>query len=123
MNFFPEDKKQFSIFRTQLHIFTDNLYSNYIKCYIKKENPLREFPKQFRIHMYKLHQHYLEIRAEKGYINKQTVIEYINNLDSSILMYALNYHMRNLTSSLPDNNDNIEGEYSEVDNEEKMNLE
>ena len=99
LKFFPQDKKQFSIFRLQLHIFTDNLYSNYINCYIKKVKPLLEYPKQFRTHMYNLHQRYLEIRADKGYINKQCVIEYVNNLDSAILMYALNYNMRNFTTN------------------------
>ena len=119
LRFFPEDKKQFSVFRVQLHLFTNNLYSNYIKCYIKKEKPLGEFPKQFRTHMYNLHQHYLQIRPDKGYINKQTVIDYINNLDSSILMYALNYHLRNITSSLQDNNDNDNNDNNE---EQKMEL-
>ena len=96
LTFFSESKEQFSIFRLQIHIFTDNLYTNYIKCYIKKEKPLIEFPKQFRTHMYSLHQHYLEIRAEKGYINRQKVINYINELEPAKLMYSLNYGLRSL---------------------------
>ena len=95
LKFFPENKKQFIIFKTQLHIFTHTLYTNYIKCYIKKEQPLIEFPKQFRIHMFYLHKYYLSIREYKGYINKRVVIHYINNLESARLMYSLNYHMHN----------------------------
>ena len=94
LKFFPESKTQFGIFRGQLHIFTDNLYTNYIKCYIKKQKPLLEFPKQFRAHMYNLHKHYLSIIANKGYINKQVVINYINTLEPARLMYSLNFHLR-----------------------------
>ena len=97
LKFFPDDKKSFLVFKTQVHNFTDNLYKNYIKCYIKKEKPLTEFPYQFRNHMFNLHQHYLLIKAEKGYINKITVINYVNNLESPRLMYSLNYHLRDIT--------------------------
>ena len=95
LRYFPENKKQFFIFKSQLHIFTNTLYTNYINCYIKKQLPLIQFPKQFRVHMYNLHQYYLSIRENRGYINKNVVIEYINNLESAKLMYSLNYHMRN----------------------------
>ena len=94
LKFFPESKALFSVFRVQIHIFTDNLYTNYIKCYIKKRKPLLEFPKQFRTHMYNLHIHYLSIVANKGYINKQVVINYINALEPAKLMYSLNFHLR-----------------------------
>ena len=98
LQFFPENKNQFNIFKQQLHIFTNTLYVNYINCYIKKEKPLINFPKQFTPHMYRLHEYYLSVRQDGGYINKNTVIEYINSLDTARLMYALNYHMRNLST-------------------------
>ena len=94
--YFPENRKRLRVFRKQIHKFTENLHSNYIKCYIKKEKLLKEFPLQFRIHMYNLHQKYLEMREYGGYINKMSVIDYINNLDSARLMYSLNYHMRKI---------------------------
>jgi hypothetical protein len=96
LRFFPENSKEFSKFRSSIHNFTENLYSNYIKCYIKKEKSLKEFPNQFRSHMFNLHQIYLSIREERGYINKPVVIDYINKLDSAQLMYSLNYHMRTI---------------------------
>ena len=96
LKYFPENRKQLHVFRKQIHKFTENLHSNYIQCYIKKEKLLKEFPPQFRIHMYNLHQKYLELREYGGYINKTIVIEYINNLDSAKLMYSLNYHMRKI---------------------------
>ena len=49
LKFYPENKKEFSNFRDQVHLFTNTLYQNYISCYIKKEKPLLEFPQQYRI--------------------------------------------------------------------------
>jgi hypothetical protein len=94
LRFFPDNKAQFKVFKIQLHMFTDNLYTNYIKCYMKKDKPLTEFPKQFRTHMFNLHKYYLYIKPYGGYINKSVVINYINNLDSAKLMYSLNFHLR-----------------------------
>jgi hypothetical protein len=96
LKYFPETSKQLMLYRKQIHEFTNNLHVNYINCYINKKAPLKEFPIQYRSHMYNLHQHYLTIRADKGYINKIIVINYINNLEPSKLMYSLNYHMRQL---------------------------
>jgi len=97
--YFPENSKQFDVFKAQIHLFTDNLHTNYIKCYIKKERPLKEFPYQFRTHMYNLHQFYLSIKEQRGYINKPIIINYVNSLESARLMYALNYHLRGHSSS------------------------
>ena len=97
LKFFPENKNKFNVFKKQVHIFTDTLYVNYINCYIKKTEPLINFPKQFSPHMYYLHQYYLSVREDRGYVNKNIVIQYINSLDSARLMYALNYHMRELS--------------------------
>ena len=96
LKFFPENKTSFQGFKNQLHNFTTTLHINYINCYIKKEKPLLDFPKQFRVHMYNLHQHYLSIRSNNGFINKQTVIQYINNLEPANLMYSLNYALREI---------------------------
>ena len=106
--YFPENKKQFSVFKDQLHLFTDNLHTNYIKCFIKKEKSLKEFPYQFRTHMYNLHQYYLSIREYDGYINKPIIINYINNLESARLMYSLNYHLREQVVLNPVYNERIE---------------
>ena len=78
LKYFPDNREQFNIFKLQLHLFTAALHQNYISCYIRKEKPLKEFSSQFRTHMYNLHQIYLSIRADNGYINKLTVINYVN---------------------------------------------
>lgn len=96
LSFYPEKRKEFSVFKKNLYNFTNTLYLNYINCYIKKLQELKEFPYQYRTHMYALHQCYLQIKDDGGYINKNRVIKYINELDPARLMYSLNYHLREL---------------------------
>jgi hypothetical protein len=104
LRYFPESSKKFSEFRKHIHSFTDTLYKNYVSCYIKKEFPLLDFPENFRTHMFNIHQKYLEMRENGGYINKNTVVEYVNNLDPSLLMYSLNYSLRELGKQLCNSN-------------------
>lgn len=95
LRFYPENKRDFSGFRDQIHLFTDTLFSNYISCYVKKERPLKEFSDQYRTHMFNLHQKFLEdLREKKLFVTRTVVIEYVNNLHPSLLMYCLNFHMR-----------------------------
>lgn len=95
LKFYPENKKEFSGFRDQVHLFTNTLFSNYISCYVKKEKPLIEFSEQYRTHMYNIHQKYLnELREQKMFINNTAVKNYVNELHPSLLMYCLNYQMR-----------------------------
>ncbi len=95
LKFYPENKKEFSGFRDQVHLFTNTLFANYISCYVKKEKPLIEFSEQYRTHMYNIHQKYLhELREQKLFVNNVLVQKYVNELHPSLLMYCLNYQMR-----------------------------
>jgi hypothetical protein len=95
LKFYPENKRDFSAFRDQVHLFTQTLFSNYVSCYIKKEKPLIEFSDQYRTHMFNIHQHYLnDLREKKFFVTNTVVIKYVNNLHPSLLMYCLNYNMR-----------------------------
>lgn len=95
LKYYPENKKEFSEFRDNIHLFTEALYANYVSCYIKKEKPLKEFPEKFRTHMYNLHQKYLtDLREQKLFITNTMVQKYVNELAPSLLMYCLNYDMR-----------------------------
>lgn len=95
LNYYPENKKEFSRFRDQVHLFTDTLFNNYKMCYIKKMKPLKEYPKQFTSHMFNIHQFYLtELREKKEFITSTIVQKYVNDLHPSLLMYCLNYQMR-----------------------------
>jgi hypothetical protein len=95
LKYYPENKKDFSEFRSQLHLFTETLYYNYKACYIKKEKPLNEFSSQYKTHMYKIHELFLnELREKKLFITKTHIINYVNKLHPSLLMYCLNFNMR-----------------------------
>lgn len=95
IKFYPETKSELSKFRDQLHMFTNTLHQNYVSCYVKKEKPLKEFSEQYRTHMYKIHEHYLtHLREAKGSVTNTVVIEYVNNLAPSLLMYCLNHNFR-----------------------------
>ena len=95
LKYFPENKKDFSIFRDQLHLFTNTLYKNYVSCYIKKEKPLIEFSEQYRTHMFNIHKHFLDdLKDNKLYVTNTVVIKYVNNIHPSLLMFCLNFQMR-----------------------------
>ena len=95
LQFYPENKKDFSVFRDQVHLFTNTLYSNYVSCYIKKEKPLIEFSQQYRTHMFNIHQMYMnELRENKKFITNTFVQKYVNEIHPSLLMYCLNFQMR-----------------------------
>ena len=95
LKFYPENKKEFSGFRDQVHLFTNTLFSNYVSCYIKKEKPLKEFSDQYRTHMFNIHQIFInELREKKHFVTNTVVQKYVNELHPSLLMYCLNFQMR-----------------------------
>lgn len=95
LKFYPENKKEFSTFRDEVHLFTDTLYTNYCSCFVKREKPLKEFSDQYRTHMYNLHQKYMtELREQKLYVTSAMVQKYVNEMAPTLLMYCLNYNMR-----------------------------
>ncbi len=92
LKYYPEYKETFSIFRNELHKWTNQLYQNYIICFIKKQKPLAEFPYNFKTHMYKIHEIYLfDLKYDQKYVNKSVVVDYVNNLPPAKLMYSVNH--------------------------------
>ena len=72
-----------------------NLYKYYVSCYIKKQGPLYTFDFQYRNHMFKLHEIYINnLKPDRKSMNKTIVNDYINNLHPAQLMFSLNYHLR-----------------------------
>ena len=95
LKFYPENKKNFSTYRDQVHLFTDTLFKNYISCYIKKEQPLILFSDQYRTHMFTIHKLYLnELKEQNKFVNSGVVQKYVNEIHPSLLMYCLNFQMR-----------------------------
>lgn len=95
LTFYPETKKDMSQFRDLVHMFTETLHKNYLSCYVKKEKPLIQFPPQYRTHMFKIHEIFIsELRPNKLFVTNTIVINYVNKLHPSLLMYCLNYNVR-----------------------------
>lgn len=95
LKYYPESKADMSKFRDQVHMFTNTLHQNYISCYVRKEKPLKEYPDQYKTHMFNIHQHFInELRPTNLFVTNTVVINYVNKLHPSLLMYCLNHHMR-----------------------------
>jgi hypothetical protein len=95
LKFYPENKKEFSMFRDQIHLFTNTLYDNYVSCYMKKEKPLKEFSEQYRRHMFNIHRNYTTtLKEQKLYVTMKVVIDYVNMLDGKLLIHSLNYNIK-----------------------------
>ena len=92
LKYYPEYKGEFSDFRRELHKYTSQLYQNYIKCFIRKEKPLVEFPYQYKTHMFKIHELYLnDLKLDGKFVNKQVVMNYVNTLPPPRLMHSVNH--------------------------------
>lgn len=92
LKYYPEYKGEFSDFRRELHKYTSQLYQNYIKCFIRKEKPLVEFPYQYKTHMFKLHELYLnDLKQDGKFVNKKVVMDYVNTLPPPRLMHSVNH--------------------------------
>jgi hypothetical protein len=92
LRYFPELNETFNILRSHLHAYTRNLFNSYRQCYIQKTKPVKEYPYQYKTHMYHLHQRYLnEYKSVGDYINMSKVVEYVNELEPARLMHIVNY--------------------------------
>ena len=95
LRYYPEYKKLFQEFKIDLFGYTEQLWRKYRACYIYREKPLKEFGKQYRTHMFKIHQLYLtELKREKKHTDKKFVIDYVNKLNPAELMYSINFVYR-----------------------------
>lgn len=95
LRYYPEYNAEFSNFRNDLHKWTQKLYNYYIQCFIKKDKSLKEYPYEFKPHLYELHKLYINtLMPEKKYISKSVVINYINNLPPQRLMYSINHQIK-----------------------------
>lgn len=92
LKYYSEYKKKFSIFRDQIHLITDTLYTNYVCCYIKKTKQLDDFHSKYIPHLHNIHHIYnTQLKPFGKFITNSTVISYINSLPPPILM-SLIYH-------------------------------
>lgn len=95
LKYYPEYAVEFDEYRRQVHYFTNNLHTNYINCYVHKMKPLGQFAKEYRQHMYTIHQTYItDLIPKKEHVSRDFVIKYVNDIPTAHLMYAINYKHR-----------------------------
>jgi hypothetical protein len=86
----PEIKNKVDSFKTKIQSFTNILLIHYIDCFINKAKPLRNYPSEYKSHMYNLHNMYLkELKPNKRNVNLIETIYYVKNLHPSKLVYSL----------------------------------
>jgi len=101
--YYPEHSVIFNKFKLIVFEYTNNLFKYYIDCFIKKEKPLREYPFQYKNHLFKLHEIFkANLKPEGKKVDKKVVIDYINQLHPAQLMFVINYQHN------PDNQDNLD---------------
>ena len=96
LKWYPEHSDEMILFRDKIHKFNINLYNNYVGCYIKKVKPLKEYPFEYKNHMFELHEIYKkEKKIQRKSMQYADIINYTNDLHESKLMFSLNYNFRN----------------------------
>lgn len=93
VSYYPEDKEVFDKYRDDVNYYIASLYQNYVNCFIKKMDIFKNYPYQFKTHMYELHQIYLK-EIKPGNMQYNNVVQYVNKLPPAKLMFVLNYHLR-----------------------------
>ena len=95
LSYFPECKMLFDTYWTKLSKFMDATFNNYVDCYMLKRQALKEYPFEYRNHMYALHTIYKEqLRSKNSVVTIPIAVEYFRALPAAKLMFSLNYNMR-----------------------------
>jgi hypothetical protein len=93
--YYPEYQDDFNRYIKEVHVYTNSLWLNYLKCFIKHEITLKEAPIYLKHAMFDLHKKYInELRPADKSINRQMTIEYVNNLPEAKLMHFVNMHYK-----------------------------
>ncbi len=103
LNYYPEHRIIFNKFKLETYNYTNELYINYISCFVRKEKHLKEYDFEYKNHMYKLHEKYKsELKTNNKNIDKKEVINYVNSLHPAQQMFIINYKNKknNETNSL-----------------------
>lgn len=100
LSYYPEYHNCFQEYQSKVQSFTRELYQNYVSCYIQKMCPLKDFPKQFRTHMFNIHNIYKKIKLTGKSIRLDNVVEYINTTPSDIMLYSLNFSKRTVVETV-----------------------
>jgi len=87
---YPEDEFAFSVYQESLYNYTRALHTNYMNCYVYKTMPLKDFPREFRNNLFKLHDEYINILKMRGdRVSMSYVIQFVNQMSVLSQMHML----------------------------------
>jgi len=81
--YFAEYRDLAVLMRTSVRIFVNDLYSEYLTCYKEKAKTMNECRREFRPHLYALHQQYVATWPTP--MHKKRVVEYVAKLSATQL--------------------------------------
>lgn len=118
LHYYPEHVLLFNKFKLLMFEYTNELFTNYINCFIKKQMHLKEYPFQYKNHMYHIHQKYLsDLKPNNKIVDKKVVIDYVNTLHEAQQMFVINYKYNSITENT---NENTNENANENTNENTM---
>jgi len=86
----PENKKSWNTFRKYIHDFTFMLHKKYIDYYVKRCRTIESLPELLQRHLQNLHEIYIHtLRIKNLKITLETVTNYVNTMNSEVLLYCL----------------------------------
>jgi len=92
LQYYPEHSIIFNKFKLLVYEYTNQLFSNYISCFIKKEKHLKEYDFEYKTHMYNLHELFKnQLKPNNNKVDKKFVIDYVNALHPAQQMFVINY--------------------------------
>lgn len=91
LKYFPLDADKYLSYKNEIASYVHNLWKSYVGCYVKKQKPVKDWPNEYRIHMFSLHKIFLKDRQT---MTLTRVFEYFNSLHESQQMFVLNYKNR-----------------------------
>jgi hypothetical protein len=92
LTYYPEYNDEFISFERKNKLFNETLYTNYVSCFIKKEKQLNEYPKNYKTHMYNIHQIYKDIlKNQRLTVSLNVVKKYTKNLDIKLYLWSVNF--------------------------------
>lgn len=85
---FKEHSNEFANYRHLIHDFTSKLQHNYWDCFVNKSKPFKDYDTRYKQCMYDLHGMF---KKTKTPVNYYMVVDYVNNMEPSKLIYRLTF--------------------------------
>ena len=96
LHYYPEQFELFNEYTHLLQDYTHCMHALYRDCYISKTKPLKEYPANFRTHMYKIHEIYKQLyfnnnnnNNRRRSIHSTDVEQYVKELDTPLLFNTM----------------------------------